>query len=190
MAGGREPGRAAAIPGSVSARLLRLEARLARAERQLRAALALRGRLQALERRLERGGRRGASGPRGPARLRAPWAPFGERERRALPGWRRALRRAPRRSPRGALLPRGKGPGEGGMGEGWSWGRGSGDPRCTLRHKEVPRGTEEPPQLAPWPPYTPSLRPRLPFQLPCFGVKPLTLSHRCQPPFFFPRAGF
>ncbi|XP_029863997.1 zinc finger protein 777-like isoform X2 [Aquila chrysaetos chrysaetos] len=51
--------------GAVAARLLRLEARLARAERQLRAALALRGRLQALERRLESGSGSGGGGGSG-----------------------------------------------------------------------------------------------------------------------------
>lgn len=40
------------------------------------------------------------------------------------------------------------------MGAGWSWGRGSGDPCCTLRHKEDPRAAKEPPQLAPCLPYT------------------------------------
>eukprot|EP00076_Gallus_gallus_P016981 XP_015136545.1 zinc finger family member 767 isoform X4 [Gallus gallus] len=52
---------------AVSARLLRLEGRLARAERRLRAALALRGRVRALERRLEppRGAPRCGDGARG-----------------------------------------------------------------------------------------------------------------------------
>ncbi|XP_068260509.1 zinc finger protein 282-like isoform X2 [Nyctibius grandis] len=123
MAGPRI-GRAEAV--AVAARLLRLEARLARAERQLRAALALRGRLQALERRLESGGggggaprvpaRRGAggSGGREAARPRAPrvpvnpedvWVHFGEREWRALRGWQRALHRAVMRSNCRPLLP-------------------------------------------------------------------------------------
>ncbi|KAM9023142.1 uncharacterized protein PRD47_002058 [Ara ararauna] len=107
---------------AVAARLLRLEARLARAERQLRAALALRGRLQALERRLETGGgcgggcggaprmsaRRGAAGggrraarPRpgqGPVSLEDVWVQFSEREWRALRGWQQALHRAVMRS--------------------------------------------------------------------------------------------
>ncbi|XP_063180222.1 zinc finger and SCAN domain-containing protein 2-like isoform X1 [Chroicocephalus ridibundus] len=103
---------------AVAARLLRLEARLARAERQLRAALALRGRLQALERRLESGGgalrmsaRRGAGGggreaarPRAAARPEEAWGQFGERERRALRGWQRALHRAVMRSDYHTLL--------------------------------------------------------------------------------------
>ncbi|XP_074700446.1 uncharacterized protein LOC141931783 [Strix aluco] len=113
MAGPRA-GRAEAV----AARLLRLETRLARAERQLRAALALRGRLQALERRLETGGgggalrgpaRRGAAGggrreatrpraPRLPVRLEDVWVQFSEREWRALRGWQRALHRAVTRS--------------------------------------------------------------------------------------------
>ncbi|XP_075562621.1 uncharacterized protein LOC104036383 [Pelecanus crispus] len=106
---------------AVAARLLRLEARLARAERQLRAALALRGRLRALERRMESGGgggggggaprlaaRRGAGGvgreaarPRAwrvPVNLEDVWVHFSEREWRALRGWQRALHRAVMRS--------------------------------------------------------------------------------------------
>ncbi|XP_051468664.1 zinc finger protein 282-like [Apus apus] len=118
MAGPRA-GRAEAV----SVRLLRLEARLARAERQLRAALALRGRLQALERRLESGGGGGAlgmaarggqtgSGSREAGRCREPlvpvnledvWMHFSEREWRALRGWQRALHRAVLRSNRRAL---------------------------------------------------------------------------------------
>ncbi|KAM6282647.1 uncharacterized protein LJ264_001007 [Porphyrio hochstetteri] len=101
---------------TLSARLLRLETRLARAERQLRAALALRGRLQVLEQRLENSGgeaaglpaSRGAAGggreaarPRArrlPVRLQDVWVHFGEREWRALRGWQRALHRAVLRS--------------------------------------------------------------------------------------------
>ncbi|KAM9572875.1 uncharacterized protein ACIB01_002009 [Guaruba guarouba] len=118
---------------AVAARLLRLEARLARAERQLRAALALRGRLQALERRLETGGgcgggcggaprmsaRRGAAGsgrraarPRpgqGPVSLEDVWVQFSEREWRALRGWQQALHRAVMRSNYHMLLSLGKG---------------------------------------------------------------------------------
>ncbi|XP_075000617.1 protein KRBA1, partial [Calonectris borealis] len=119
---------------AVAARLLRLEARLARAERQLRAALALRGRLQALERRLESGGggsgsggggaprvsaRRGAAGggralarprvPRVPVNLEDVWVHFSEREWRALRGWQRALHRAVMRSNYHMLLSLGKG---------------------------------------------------------------------------------
>ncbi|KAK4825692.1 hypothetical protein QYF61_001515 [Mycteria americana] len=114
---------------AVAARLLRLEARLARAERQLRAALALRGRLQALERRLESGGgggaprmsaRRGAAGggrlaarpqaPPVPVNLEDVWVHFSEREWRALRGWQRALHRAVMRSNYHMLLSFGKGP--------------------------------------------------------------------------------
>ncbi|XP_042657583.1 zinc finger protein 282-like isoform X2 [Tyto alba] len=126
MAGPRS-GRAEAV--AVAARLLRLEARLARAERQLRAALALRGRLQALERRLESGGAarraaagRGAAGggreaarPRArrvPVGLEDVWVQFSEREWRALRGWQRALHRAVLRSNCPTLLSGGKGPGE------------------------------------------------------------------------------
>ncbi|XP_064361676.1 zinc finger protein 282-like [Dromaius novaehollandiae] len=93
---------------AVAARLLRLEARLARAERQLRAALALRGRLEALERRLgERGG--GGGGPpggpgAGPVSLEDVWVHFSEREWRALRGWQRALHRAVMRSNYDLLL--------------------------------------------------------------------------------------
>ncbi|XP_067148332.1 zinc finger protein 282-like [Apteryx mantelli] len=98
--GGRaEP--AAAAAASVSARLLRLEARLARAERQLRAALSLRGRLEALERRLEeQRGPGGGPGPGsgGPVSLEDVWVHFSEREWRALRGWQRALHRAVMRS--------------------------------------------------------------------------------------------
>ncbi|XP_061202223.1 zinc finger protein 282-like [Neopsephotus bourkii] len=107
---------------AVAARLLRLESRLARAERQLRAALALRGRLQALERRLETGGgcsgccggaprmsaKRWAAGggrraarPRagqGPVSLEDVWLQFSEREWRALRGWQQALHWAVMRS--------------------------------------------------------------------------------------------
>ncbi|XP_057258874.1 LOW QUALITY PROTEIN: uncharacterized protein LOC130595849 [Pezoporus wallicus] len=107
---------------AVAARLLRLEARLARAERQLRAALALRGRLQALERRLETGGgcsgccggaprmsakRWAAGGGRraarpqigqGPVSLEDVWVQFSEQEWRALRGWQQALHRAVMRS--------------------------------------------------------------------------------------------
>ncbi|GAB0185129.1 zinc finger protein 777-like [Grus japonensis] len=108
---------------AVAARLLRLEARLARAERQLRAALALRGRLQALEQRLESGGgatptsaRSGAAGGGGgreaarpralrvPVRLEDVWVHFSEREWRALRGWQRALHRAVMRSNHHMLL--------------------------------------------------------------------------------------
>ncbi|XP_068002510.1 zinc finger protein 850-like [Melanerpes formicivorus] len=108
---------------AVAARLLRLEARLARAERQLRAALALRGRLQALERRLESGGGGGGAAPRaaarrgpgreaarpraarGPVSLEDVWVQFGQREWRALRGWQRALNRAVLRSNARPLLP-------------------------------------------------------------------------------------
>lgn len=57
---------------AVSARLLRLEGRLARAERRLRLALALRGRVRALERRLEppRGAPRRGDGAEGARRRR------------------------------------------------------------------------------------------------------------------------
>ncbi|KAK2514058.1 zinc finger protein 282-like [Columba guinea] len=102
---------------AVAARLLRLETRLARAERQLRGALALRGRLRALERRLENGGgaprvpaRRGAAGAgrgaaRGPVSPEDVWVQFSEREWRALRGWQRALHRAVLRRNYHMLLP-------------------------------------------------------------------------------------
>lgn len=105
---------------AVAARLLRLETRLARAERQLRGALALRGRLRALERRLENGGgaprvpaRRGAAGAgrgaaRGPVSPEDVWVQFSEREWRALRGWQRALHRAVLRRNYHMLLPTGK----------------------------------------------------------------------------------
>ncbi|XP_064506441.1 zinc finger protein 629-like isoform X2 [Pseudopipra pipra] len=75
---------------AVAARLWRLEARLARAERQLRAALALGGRLRALEQRLQpRPGGRGA--PRVPEEK--VWVQLGQRQWRAL---RRAVLRGHR----------------------------------------------------------------------------------------------
>ncbi|XP_071590562.1 zinc finger protein 282-like isoform X2 [Heliangelus exortis] len=125
MAGPRA-GRAEAVSVSVSVRVLRLEVRLARAERQLSAALALRGRLRALERRLENGGGCGAPGREGagngireagrarerpvPVSLEDVWVQFSEREWRALQGWQRALHRAVLRStartPRSSRTPR------------------------------------------------------------------------------------
>ncbi|XP_030302332.1 zinc finger protein 282-like [Calypte anna] len=141
---GLRVGRAEAVSVPVSVRVLRLEVRLARAERQLSAALALRGRLRALERRLENGGGCGAPG-RGaggtgvreagrarerpvPVSLEDVWVQFSKREWRALRGWQRALHRAVLRStartPRSSRTPRSAGKGPDATGSGRERARG------------------------------------------------------------------
>lgn len=81
---------------AVSARLLRLEGRLARAERRLRLALALRGRVRALERRLEppRGAPRRGDGAEGARRRRGCGRKDGEGSGAAAESGRRSRLRA------------------------------------------------------------------------------------------------